>query len=324
MKLIVQIPCFNEESTLLQTVKDIPRYIDGIDEIEVLIIDDGSTDKTVEVARTLGVDHILKINENKGLAHAFSRGLETSLSLGADIIVNTDGDNQYKGSDIPRLVEPILQEKADIVIGDRQIKTNKYFSYSKKVLQRFGSWVVRQLSGTSIKDTTSGFRAYSKEAALRMNIISPFTYTLESIIQAGKKDMTIIDVPIKTNKTLRRSRLYKSIPGYIGRQATTLLRMYTMFQPLRVFFFIGITSSSIGILGVLRFLYFFYMSDGAGHIQSLVLSGVLIILGFILFMIGIVADIISFNRQLIEDSLYRVKKMESNLFIKHNNKEQDE
>jgi glycosyltransferase involved in cell wall biosynthesis len=324
MKLIVQIPCFNEESTLLQTVKDIPRYIDGIDEIEVLIIDDGSTDKTVEVARTLGVDHILKINENKGLAHAFSRGLETSLSLGADIIVNTDGDNQYKGSDIPRLVEPILQEKADIVIGDRQIKTNKYFSYSKKVLQRFGSWVVRQLSGTSIKDTTSGFRAYSKEAALRMNIISPFTYTLESIIQAGKKDMTIIDVPIKTNKTLRRSRLYKSIPGYIGRQVTTLLRMYTMFQPLRVFFFIGITSSSIGILGVLRFLYFFYMSDGAGHIQSLVLSGVLIILGFILFMIGIVADIISFNRQLIEDSLYRVKKMESNLFIKHNNKEQDE
>jgi len=318
MKLIIQIPCFNEEKTLPLTIADIPRDIEGIDKVEILVVDDGSTDRTVEVAKELGVDHVVSLNENKGLAQAFAAGLDTSLKLGADIIVNTDGDNQYNGEDVPKLVKPILEGRADIVVGNRQVNNIEHFSYIKRILQSIGSWVVRHFSGTNInlKDTTSGFRAYSKDAALRLNIVSPFTYTLESIIQAGNKRMNIIDVPIRTNKPLRESRLISSIPNYISKSAITIIRMYTMFQPIRVFFYLGITLFSLGSLGVFRFLYYFFTGGGAGHIQSLVLSGVLITLGCILFMIGLVADIISLNRRLIEDTLYRVRQME--LFLRDN------
>jgi len=311
MKLIVQIPCFNEEKTLPQTVRDIPRSIDGIDKIEILIIDDGSTDQTVKIAESLNVDHIIRFRHNKGLARAFTAGLDASVQCGADIIVNTDADNQYKGEDIPKLIKPIMEDKAEIVVGDRQVGTISHFSFIKKVLQKFGSWVVRQISETNITDTTSGFRAYSKDAALKLNIVSPFTYTLESIIQAGKKHITIVHVPIRTNKPLRKSRLFKSIPSYIQRSVVTIVRMYTMFQPLRIFFYFGSTFLLFGSLGVFRFLYLYVLSSGAsGHIQSLILSGVFLIMGFMLLMIGLVADIISFNRRLIEDILYRTKKME--------------
>ncbi len=310
MKLIVQIPCCNEENTLPITIKDLPQVIEGIDVIETLVIDDGSTDRTSKVAEELGVDHIIILKKNKGLARAFTAGLDAAVKLGADVIVNTDADNQYKGEDISKLIAPILEGKADIVVGDRYVSTIEHFSYPKKFLQRLGSWGVRRLSGTDIPDTTSGFRAYSKDAALQLNIISPFTYTLESIIQAGKKHMAITHVRVRTNKPIRESKLFKSIPSYIQRSVVTIIRMYTMFQPLRFFFFVGTTFLSLGFLGVLRFLYFYFTAGGVGHIQSLVLSGVLIILGFIIFMISVVADIISFNRRLIEDVLYRVRKME--------------
>jgi glycosyltransferase involved in cell wall biosynthesis len=319
MKLIVQIPCYNEETTLAQTVRNIPRTIEGIDEVAILVIDDGSTDRTVEVANMSGVDHIVSFNKNKGLASAFIMGLDTSIKLGADIIVNIDADNQYKGEDIPKLIKPILEGKVDIVVGDRQTHTIEHFSFTKRVLQGLGSWVVRKFSDTNIADTTSGFRAYSRDAALRLNIVSPFTYTLESIIQAGKKNMNIVHLPIRTNKPTRKSRLFKNIPSYIQRSVVTIIRMYTMYQPLRVFFFIGITFFTLGSLGILRFLYYFFTTGGVGHVQSLVVSGTLIILGFLLLMIGLVADIISFNRRLIEDTLYRVRKMESSLISEREN-----
>ncbi len=311
MKLIVQIPCLNEEKTLAQTVKDIPRTIDGIDKIEILVIDDGSTDQTVKIAEELNVDYIVRFRHNKGLAKAFTAGLDASVQYGADIIVNTDADNQYKGEDIPNLIKPIMEGKAEIVVGDRQVDSIPHFSFIKKILQKFGSWVVRQISETSVTDTTSGFRAYSKDAALMLNIVSPFTYTLESIIQAGKKHMTIVHVPIRTNKPLRKSRLFKSIPSYIRRSVVTIVRMYAMFQPLRIFFCFGAIFLLVGSLGIFRFLYLYVVSSGAaGHIQSLILSGVSLMMGFMLLMIGLVADIISFNRRLIEDVLYRVRKME--------------
>ncbi len=313
MKLIVQIPCLNEEATLSQTVRNIPRTIEGIDEVAILVVDDGCTDRTAEVARMLGVDHIVSFNKTKGLAKTFSLGLDTSLKLGADIIVNMDGDNQYRGEDIPKLIKPVLEGKADIVVGNRQINTIKHFSLVKKVLQQLGSWVVRKFSDTSIKDTTSGFRAYSRDAALRLNIVSPFTYTLESIIQAGMKDINIVQIPICTNKPLRKSRLFKSIPSYIRRSIATIIRMYTMFQPLKVFISVGITFFTIGSCGVLRFMYYFFTAGGAGHVQSLVISSILIIIGFLLLMLGLIADIISFNRRLIEDILYRVRKIELDL-----------
>lgn len=310
MKLVVQIPCFNEEKTLPQTLNDIPRTIEGIDTIEILIIDDGSSDKTIAVAKECGVDHIVRFNRNKGLAKAFTAGLDACIQLGADIIVNTDGDNQYKGEEIPRLIRPILEGKSDIVVGDRQVSNIEHFSYIKKKLQKLGSWVVRKISETDVADTTSGFRAYSRDAALRLNIVSPYTYTLESIIQAGKKHMAISHLPVKTNRPMRKSRLFTNIPDYIKRQAVTIIRMYTMFQPLRVFFYCGVALFSVGSLGVMRFLFYYFTAGGAGHLQSLFLSGVLITLGVILFMLALVADIISFNRCLIEDTLYRVRKVE--------------
>ncbi len=310
IKLIIQIPCFNEEHTLPATIGDFPDKIDGIDIIETLIIDDGSTDRTIEVAKELGVNHIIHNTNNLGLARSFQKGLDACLDFGADIIVNTDGDNQYAGCDIPKLVKPIIDGNAEIVIGDRQTHKIKHFSVFKKFLQKLGSRVVRQLSGTSVPDVVSGFRAISRDAALRLNIISPYSYTIEMVIQAGKKNMAITHVPISTNAKTRESRLFKSIPNFINQQLSSMIRMYAMYEPLRVFFSIGLMLSFIGVLPIVRFLYFYFTGDGDGHLQSLVLGGVLLILGFITFMIGLVADLISFNRQLTEITLEKVRKIE--------------
>jgi glycosyltransferase involved in cell wall biosynthesis len=309
MKLIVQIPCFNEEHTLPQTVADIPRDIAGV-QVEILIIDDGSVDKTVEVAKKIGVEHIVRNKKNLGLARTFRKGLEACLDAGADIIVNTDGDNQYAGQDIPKLIEPILDGSADIVVGDRQTNTISHFSRGKKLMQWLGSGVVRKLSGVWVPDAVSGFRAISRDAAIRLNIVSSFSYTIEMLIQAGKRDMAVTSVPVKTNPKTRESRLFKSIPKFIERQVTTIVRMYSMYQPLRVFFYIGTALSLIGLIPIMRFLYFYIFGSGAGHIQSLILGGVLLIIGFITYMIGLVADLISFNRQLLEMTLEKVKRME--------------
>lgn len=312
MKLIVQIPCLNEEHTLPQTLADIPRRIEGIDTVEILIIDDGSTDRTVEVARQLGVEHIIQNKKNLGLARTFRKGLDACLHLGADIVVNTDGDNQYAGWDIPKLVKPILEGRADIVVGDRQTGRIGHFSGPKKWLQRLGSKVVRNLSEVDIPDAVSGFRAISREAAMRINIVSSFSYTTEMLIQAGKKHMAVTSVPVETNAKTRESRLFKSIPKFIERQLTTMVRMYAMYQPLRVFFFIGLILGTIGLLPILRFLYLYLTGDGDGHIQSLILGGVLLMMAFISWLVGLVADLINFNRQLIEMTLEKVRRMELN------------
>lgn len=310
MKLIVQIPCLNEEHTLPQTLADIPRQIDGIDKVEILIIDDGSTDRTVEVARQLGVDHIIQNKKNLGLARTFRKGLDACLHLGADIIVNTDGDNQYAGWDIPKLIRPILEGKADIVVGDRRTGNINHFSGLKKLLQKLGSRVVRNLSEVDIPDAVSGFRAISREAALRLNIVSSFSYTTEMLIQAGKKHMAVTSVPVETNAKTRESRLFKSIPKFIERQLTTMVRMYAMYQPLRVFFFIGLILGMIGAVPIFRFLYLYSIGEGDGHVQSLVLGGVLLMMAFLSWLVGLVADLINFNRQLIEIMLEKTRLME--------------
>ncbi|MDZ7752510.1 MAG: glycosyltransferase family 2 protein [Gammaproteobacteria bacterium] len=310
MKLIVQIPCFNEEHTLPQTVADIPREIPGIDRVEVLIIDDGSVDRTTEVARAIGVDHIIVNRRNWGLARTFRRGLEECLKRGADIIVNTDGDNQYFGQDIPKLVKPILEGTADLVIGDRETGKIAHFSPVKKFLQWLGSGIVRKLAGIWVPDTVSGFRAFSREAAIRLNVVSSFSYTIETVIQAGKRDIAVTSVPVRTNPKTRESRLFKGIGSFITRQVSTIVRMYAMYQPLKVFFVIGTTLTALGLVPILRFVYFYFTEGGAGHIQSLVLGGVLVLMGFIAYMAGLVADLISFNRQLLEMTLERLKRQE--------------
>lgn len=309
MKLIVQIPCFNEEKTLPVTLQDIPKAFKGIDKVEFLIIDDGSTDQTISIAKASGVHHIVKLTHNMGLAESFSAGIDACLRLGADIIVNTDGDNQYNGADIQKLIDPILRGEADVVIGDRQVSEIEHFTFVKKRLQKLGSWVVRQLSGTRVPDATSGFRAYSREAALRMNVISRFTYTLETVIQAGKKKMAIGHVPIRTNKPLRSSRLFSNMFGYIKRSMATLLRIYTLYEPLKMFWIVGSLVFGAGFFLGLRYLYF-HLTHQGGHIQSLLLAAVLMIVGFQTTMIGLLADIIGANRRLIEETLYRVKKIE--------------
>ncbi len=310
MKLIVQIPCYNEERTLHLTVADIPRAIEGVDEVEVLIVDDGSTDRTVEVAREVGVDHIVCHRNNKGLARAFQTGLDACLRLGADIIVNTDGDNQYAGCDIPALIRPIVEGTADVVVGDRQTQAITHFSATKRRLQALGSFVVRKMSGTDIPDAVSGFRAMSRDAALQMNIVSSFSYTIEMLIQASKKRMAITSVPVGINPKTRESRLFESIPHFIERSLTTMVRTYAMYQPLRFFFLIGMGLSTLGLLPIIRFLYFFYIGDGAGHIQSLILGGSLLVIGLAAYLIGLVADLINFNRQLIEMTLEKVRRIE--------------
>jgi glycosyltransferase involved in cell wall biosynthesis len=310
MKLIVQVPCLNEEHTLPQVVADIPRQIPGVDRVEILVIDDGSTDRTVEVARELGVDHILVNRKNLGLARSFRRGLDACLHLGADIIVNTDGDNQYAGWDIPKLIQPILDGRADMVVGDRRTDAHGEFSPLKKRLQRLGSDVVRSLSGVDVPDAVSGFRAISREAAMRINIVSPFSYTTEMLIQAGKKHLAVTSVPVETNPKTRESRLFRSIPMFVARQVSTIVRMYAMYQPLRVFFLIGGGLILVGALPILRFLIYFLIDGGAGHVQSLILGGVLVLMGFIALLVGLVADLINFNRQLIEIALEKVRAME--------------
>ena len=310
MKLIIQIPCLNEEQTLPETLKDLPKSLNGIDEIEILIIDDGSTDRTVQSAKEHGAHHILSLTNNKGLAKAFIFGIGHSLKLGADIIVNTDADNQYFGGDIEKLVQPILDKRADIVIGNRQVETISHFSPIKILLQKLGSWTVRRLSGTTIPDATSGFRAYSKEAALQMNVISDFTYTIETIISAGNKNLAIEHTPVRTNKKLRESRLFPSIQVYLRRSLVTMLKVYSMYRPLKLFTIAGGTIFLIGFAIGCRYLFFFFQGQTEGHIQSLILSAITLIVGFQIIMMGIAAELIAVNRQLLEDIQLRIKKKE--------------
>jgi len=310
MKLIIQIPCLNEAATLPATLADLPRYVPGVDVIETLVIDDGSRDGTAEVARRNGVNHVVKFTRHKGLAAAFTAGIDACLKRGADIIVNTDADNQYMGRDIPRLIEPLLAGSADIVIGDRNIRDLAHMSWHKKLLQRLGSWTVRQVSNTNVPDTTSGFRAYTREAALRMTIVSDFSYTLESIIQAGKKRMAVVHVEIKTNPNTRESRLFSSVYTYIKQSTATIVRIYAMYEPLKVFTYIGTGLFLAGFLVSLRFVFDYFTTGGLGHIQSLIFSAVLMIVGFQVVLIGLVADVLSGTRKLLEDLLYRVRAME--------------
>ncbi len=310
MKLIIQIPCFNEEETLEITYNDLPKQIEGIDQIEYLIINDGSSDNTVEVAKQLGIHHVVMFKQNKGLAKGFMAGLDACLHLGADIIVNTDADNQYCGADIEKLVSPILNGESDIVIGERPILDTAHFSRKKKMFQRLGSWVVRVASGTRIPDAPSGFRAYSKEAALRLNVTNNYTYTLETIIQAGHNKIAMTSVPIKTNGETRPSRLFSSMWKYMKRSSSVITRSFMMYKPLRFF-----STLSVILLGVgggigIRFLYHFFNGGGSGYVQSLILAAVLIIMGFQCLMLGLMGDIIAANRKILEDIQYRVRKIE--------------
>ncbi len=309
MKLIIQIPCYNEETTLPVTIKSLPKEIKGIDKIETLIIDDGSSDNTVQVAKSLGVNYVVRHTNNRGLAAAFMTGLNASLSYDADIIVNTDADNQYDSRDIEKLIEPILSGKADFVIGERPIEDISHFSFLKKKLQRLGSLVVRKISGTNIPDVTSGFRALNKETALKLNVISNFTYTLETIIQAGKKNLAITYVPIQINSKTRESRLFSNIISYIKKSISTIFRIYMVYEPLKVFMGLGAFILSIAFLISFRFLYFYFTGGGQGHVQSLIFAAVLFIIGFQIMVMGLMADLIGANRNLIEDLLYKVKKL---------------
>jgi len=310
MKLIIQIPCLNEEESLPKTLAALPKQIAGIDIIETLIINDGSTDRTVEVAQKHGVAHIVSFTKRRGLARAFGAGLDAALKADADIIVNTDADGQYKGEDIPRLIKPILDSDADIVVGNRDIENIQQFSWIKKRLQRIGSAIVRHLANSTVTDATTGFRAYNREAALKLNIISDYTYTLESIIQAESKDLAIANITVSTNEVKRRSRLFKSIPEYIKRSIVTIIRVYSMFNPFRLFTTIGIATLTVGILIGCRFVFYYLMGSGGGKIQSLILAAALLIIGFQILIVGLLADLISANRRLVEDVLLRVKKIE--------------
>jgi glycosyltransferase involved in cell wall biosynthesis len=309
MKLIVQIPCLNEEAALPDTLRAIPRRIEGVDVVEVLVIDDGSTDRTSQVAREHGADHVVRFTRRKGLAAGFMAGLDAALRLGADVIVNTDADSQYPGADIPRLIGPILRGEADLVIGDRQVGHVAHFSWTKRRLQELGSWVVRKVSNTDIPDATSGFRALNREAALRINIVSEFTYTLESIIQAGKKRLAISHVPIEAKET-RPSRLFASTWEYLKRSGATILRIYAMYEPFKVFVVLGSVLFGAGALLGLRYAWFWWHGDIKGHLQSAILSVLLLILGFQTLQWGIMADVVAANRKLLEDALYRLRRRE--------------
>lgn len=308
MKLIIQIPCYNEESTLALTLSELPKKLDGIDEIQILVIDDGSTDKTLEVARQNGVENFVILPNNIGLAKAFVAGLTKSLELGADIIVNTDADNQYCADDIKNLIKPIIENKADIVIGARPIKNIQHFSLVKKALQKLGSCVMRLVSSTKIEDATSGFRAFSKNAALQINVFDNYTYTLETIIQAKAKKLEIISVPVRVNAELRKSRLIKNIFDYIRRSIFTMIRMFIVYRPFRFFAIIGTLFLIPGILLGVRFLYFYLNHNGSGHVQSLILSAVLILTGVQVGLMAVLADLQSVNRKLLEDVQTRLKK----------------
>lgn len=310
MKLIIQIPCYNEAETLEVALNDLPKQIDGIDEIEYLIINDGSKDNTVEVAKNWGVHYVVNFKCNKGLAKGFMAGLDACLRQGADIIVNTDADNQYCGADIEKLVRPILNGKADIVIGERPIDDTEHFSPLKKKLQHIGSWTVRVASKTDVPDAPSGFRAYSRQAALKMNVVNEYTYTLETIVQAGRNKMAITSVPIRTNPELRKSRLFNSMFGYIKKSMLTIIRAFMMYKPLRFFTIIGSIIFLIGLILGIRFLVFVFMGASGGHIQSLILASTLLLLGFQTFISGLQADLIASNRKLLEDIQERVRRLD--------------
>ncbi len=315
MKVIIQIPCFNEAAQLPATLRDLPQAIPGVDTLEWLIIDDGSTDETIEVARRLGVDHIVRFTNHKGLAAAFQAGLDACLKLGADVIVNTDADNQYSGADIPKLVQPILAGKADMVIGDRQVAMVDDFSRSKKGLQRLGSAVVRGFSTTSVPDVTSGFRAYSREAALQVQVVSKFTYALETIIQAGKMFVAIDSVPIATNPKTRDSRLFTSTWEYVRRNGLSILRVYTMYEPLRVFMIAAAAAALVGAAIWARFIYYFATGDGHGHVQSLLLGATMLIIAVQLAALGVLADVLAAIRVLLQRSLERIQRLEIRLGV---------
>jgi glycosyltransferase involved in cell wall biosynthesis len=310
-KLIVQIPCFNEAATLPQTLTHLPRRIPGIDVIEILVIDDGSRDGTAEIARASGVHHVVRFPRNLGLAAAFTAGLSESIRQGADIIVNTDADNQYDAKDIPRLIEPLLAGRADIVVGDRQVGKLEGFSWLKQRLQVLGSWVIGRASALHTPDATSGFRAMTRNAALRTFVSTGYSYTLETLIQAGASRMTVEFVPISVNPQTRPSRLMRSIPHYIRKSTITILRAYTMYRPLSVFLALGFALIAAGIVPGIRFLYLMTVGQRVGHIQSLIFAAICIIVGFQVLLIGIVADLLSFNRKLLEEVVYRVRELES-------------
>lgn len=310
MKLIIQIPCYNEAETLEIALNDLPKQLDGINQIEYLIINDGSKDNTVEVAKKWGVHHVVNFKQNKGLAKGFMAGLDEALRQGADIIVNTDADNQYCAEDIAALIAPILEGKADYVIGARPIDQTEHFSFIKKKLQHFGSWVVRKASNTDIPDAPSGFRAMSREAAMRINVVNDYTYTLETIVQAGRERIPITSVPIRTNEELRPSRLFSSIWGYVKKSMLTIIRAYIMYKPLKCFSYLASVPMVIGLIYAIRFIVAYIMGSGAGHVQSLILGCTLIILGFLTFMIGLMADIIAANRKILEDTQYHTRKTE--------------
>ncbi len=310
MKLIIQIPCFNEAETLEIALNDLPKSIDGIDEIEYLIINDGSKDHTVDVARNWGVDHIVHFKRNKGLAHGFMAGIDACLRAGADIIVNTDADNQYVAEDIEKLVRPIINGETDIVIGERPIDQTEHFSPIKKKLQHFGSWIVRKASDSDIPDAPSGFRAFSREAAMRLNVTNEYTYTLETIVQAGRNKIAQTSVPIRTNGELRPSRLFNSMMGYVKKSMVTILRAYLMYSPLKTFTIMSLIPLLIGLIVDVRFLVYMFLGEGGGHIQSLILGSTMIMVGVLIFVIGLLADLMAKNRKLLEDIQYRVRKMD--------------
>jgi glycosyltransferase involved in cell wall biosynthesis len=318
-KLIIQIPCYNEEQTLAAALADLPHEIDGIDKIEWLVIDDGSTDETVNVAKRNGVDHIVSHPTNLGLAKAFMTGLSTCLELGADIVVNTDADNQYRADCIPDLIHPILEGKAEIVVGARSTDEIEDFSPTKKFFQKLGSWTVRLVSGTNIPDSPSGFRAISSSAARQLNVFNKYTYTLETIIQAGQKDIPITWVPIRTNEYMRPSRLVKSVPSYIARSMVTIFRIFVVYKPFRFFMGVGLVLFLIGTVTGLRFLYYFFTESGEGHIQSLILSSILIGIGFQTVMGAFLADLLSVNRRLLEELQYKSRQLE-NITVKKKRK----
>jgi glycosyltransferase involved in cell wall biosynthesis len=317
VKLIIQIPCFDEEDTLPVTLADLPREVPGFDAVEWLVIDDGSTDRTVDVARANGVDHIVRLTNNKGLAAGFQAGLDASLKLGADVIVNTDADNQYYGGDIPKLVAPIVEGQADMVVGDRDVMSIEHFSPLKKSLQRLGSWVVRHASQTSVPDTTSGFRAYNREAAIQMVVVSKFTYTLETIIQAGKMLVAVDHVPIRTNPKTRESRLFPSMWSYVRRNTVSIFRIYAQYEPLRVFMSLAAVVGLVALVIWARFAYFYIVDgSGAGHVQSLILGAVLFNAAVVLAALGVIGDLLAAQRTLSQRTFERVRRIELALDVK--------
>ncbi|MES9992458.1 MAG: glycosyltransferase family 2 protein [Candidatus Thiodiazotropha sp.] len=311
MKLIIQIPCYNEEKTLALALAELPREVAGFDQVEWLVIDDGSTDATRQVALDNGVDHVVGFTRNQGLAKVFMLGLDACVRRGADVIVNTDADNQYDASYIPKLIQPILDEKADMVIGARPIKMIEHFSLTKKLLQHLGSSVVRKVSQTDVPDAPSGFRAFSRDAAMKLNVFNEYTYTLETIIQAGMKHMAVTSVPVEVNEDLRPSRLVKSISSYIKKSVVTILRIFVVYKPFRFFLITGLILFGIGLILGLRFLFYYFLGDGQGHIQSVILAGVMMGIGFQTILVAFVADLLSVNRKLLEEIQYRLRKLES-------------